>query len=99
VTIFELVKLTLDELYEEGKVEYGKKLDDVIIERIGYLAESYKDLGLEERDPVDYSDPATRFAYVYKYVATYGDYLVQTLGLLRNLDGSKYLLEVDMGGG
>ena len=31
------------------------------------------------RDPVDYKDPATRFAYVYKYVAAHGDYLVQLM--------------------
>jgi hypothetical protein len=32
---------------------------------------------------VDYKDPATRFAYVYKYVAAHGDYLVQLMLHLR----------------
>lgn len=33
---------------------------------------------------MNYKDPATRFAYVYKYVASHGDYVVQVLEILRN---------------
>lgn len=79
MTIFELVKIALDELYAEGKSEYGDKLDEVIIERIKYLSKSYTDLCDTNRNPVDYKDPATRFAYVYKYVAAHGDYIVQVM--------------------
>ncbi len=83
MTLFELVKITLDALYEEAQDEYGKKTDDEIKERFKYLTKSYNDLTNEEREPVDYKDPATRFAYVYKYVASHGDYVVQLLKLAR----------------
>jgi hypothetical protein len=85
MTLFELVKLALDELYEEGKSEYGSKVDEKIKAKLKYLSESYKTLTVEDRDPIDYGDPATRFAYVLKYVATHGDYVVQQLMTLRNL--------------
>jgi len=49
-----------------------------------YLSESYSTLKNSNRDPVNYGDPATRFAYVYKYVAAHGDYLVQILKHLRD---------------
>ena len=84
MTIFELVKLALDELYEEGKAEYGSKLDAIITKRIEYLSESYRQLGSEEREPINYKDPATRFAYVFNYFASHGDYLVQTLQAARS---------------
>ena len=89
MTIFELVKIALDELYKEGMEEYGSKLDETISKRIVYLADSYKKLGSDDREAIDYSDPATRFAYVYKYVASHGDYLVQTLQSARSTLGGE----------
>jgi hypothetical protein len=50
---------------------------------MSYLAKNYKKLNINGRESIDYKDPATRFAYVYKYVAAHGDYLVQILQLLR----------------
>ena len=44
MTIFELVKIALDELYEEGQKQYGNSLDKKIKERMGYLTESYGQL-------------------------------------------------------
>ena len=83
MTIFELVKLALDELYAEAKQSYGGKVDEEIRKRIAYLSVSYGSLATAGRKPVDYKDPATRFAYVFKYVAAHGDYLVQGLKTLR----------------
>lgn len=83
MTIFELVKLALDELYTEAEQTYGDKVDEKIGKRIDYLSTSYGNLTVTGRKPVDYKDPATRFAYVFKYVAAHGDYLVQGLKLLR----------------
>lgn len=83
MTLFQLVKIALDELYKEAKKAYGAKTDEVIKSRFAYLTESYGNLSDSNRKPVDYKDPATRFAYVYKYVATHGDYVVQLLVLLR----------------
>ena len=79
MTIFELVKLALDELYIEGTEEHGAE----ITRQVKYLADSYRKLGSEDRDPIDYKDPAIRFAYVYKYTASHGDYVVQALEAAR----------------
>ncbi len=86
MTIFELVKIALDELYKEGEKRYGPSLDVTIKKQIDYLTDSHGQPADPNRDPVDYRDPATRFAYVYKYVAAHGDYLVQVMEeLIRRL--------------
>lgn len=79
MTLFELVKLALDELYAEGVKVYGAALDAEIKKRMAYLSSAYSSLNNMSRQPIDYKDPATRFAYVYKYTASHGDYLVQAL--------------------
>lgn len=83
MTIFELVKIALDELYKEGLKVHGANLDAKIKKQIEYLSLSYGQLNQPDRKPVDYKDPSTRFAYVYKYVASHGDYVVQVLEALR----------------
>lgn len=83
MTIFELVKAALDTLYAEAEAMHGQRVDEVIRSRMGYLTASYTQLNSATRAPVDYQDPATRFAYVYKYVAAHGDYVVQILKTLR----------------
>jgi hypothetical protein len=87
MTIFELVKIALDELYAQGLRQHGVKLDAAIREQIEYLSRSYGYLRDANRKPVDYRDPATRFAYVYMYVAAHGDYLVQVLEKVRSTRG------------
>lgn len=84
MTLFQLVKITLDSLYEEALQEYGDRTDEEITSRFKYLAQSYVELAKQERQPIDYQDPATRFAYVYKYVASHGDYVVKILKIARN---------------
>src|SRR5580704_13297801 len=89
MTLFELVKGALDELYEEAQDEYGDHVDEIIRDRLKYLSKSYSELNKEEREAIDYKDPATRFAYVYKYVASHGDYIVQLMEMLRaKLEGN-----------
>lgn len=87
MTLFELVKLALDELYTEGTSVYGAALDAEIQKRMSYLSTSYSSLNSMSRVPIDYRDPATRFAYVYKYTAAHGDYLVQALQTFRDVAG------------
>ena len=79
MTLFELVKLALDELYDEGSAMYGSTLDAEIRKRMDYLSNCYGSLNDMSRIPINYKDPATRFAYVYKYTASHGDYVVQAL--------------------
>src|SRR5215471_8319274 len=83
MTVFELVKLALDKLYGEAEEEYAAAADAEIKTRMTYLTGSYNQLDKATRQPVNYKDPATRFAYVYKYVAAHADYLVQVMELLR----------------
>jgi len=84
MTIFELVKIALDELYEECIEQYGADVDNAIKDQMEYLSSNYGELRKKHRAPIDYKDPATRFAYVYKYVACHGDYIVQVLEALRS---------------
>jgi hypothetical protein len=85
MTIFELVKIALEKLYTQGWEQYGENIDQEIRQRIAYLSKSYDQLKDKKRKPVDYKDPATRFAYVYKYVAAHGDYVVQVMQHLRGV--------------
>ncbi|MFD0930765.1 hypothetical protein ACFQ1T_13335 [Methylophilus glucosoxydans] len=85
-TIFELVKLVLDDLYKETKNEHSgdeSATDKEIKEQIEYLADNYKKLTDKNSPGINYKKPATRFAYVYKYVASHADYIFQ---LLENLE-------------
>jgi hypothetical protein len=79
MTIFQLVRIALDRLEEQGTKKYGSKLDDEIIKQLDYLKDSYAALKNPSRTPIKYRDPAVRFAYVYKYVGAHADYLVQAL--------------------
>jgi Putative SAM-dependent methyltransferase len=79
MTLFELVKVTLDELYKEAIKQYGGQADAEIKAKFAYLSDSYGKLSDPARAPISYKDPATRFAYVYRYVASHGDYVVQLL--------------------
>ncbi len=88
MTIFELVRLALDELYEEGKAEHGTSLDKVTQERMKYLSENYNQPNDPNRSLIEYKDPATRFAYAYKNVAAHGDYLVQIMERIRSKQGN-----------
>jgi Putative SAM-dependent methyltransferase len=83
MTLFELVKIALDELYAEAQTRYGTDVDARIKAAMEMLKKSYGELTDKNRQPVDYRDPATRFAYVYKYTASHGDYIYQILYNLR----------------
>ena len=84
MTIFELVKIALDELYKEAFVEYGANTDIEIQKKLDYLSASYQNLTDPNRKAVKYDDPTTRFAYVYKYTTSHADYIVQILEALRS---------------
>ena len=85
MTLLELVKITLDGLYKEAQETYSAgNVDAEIQKRIAYLSKSYGKLKDAHRTPIDYRDPATRFAYVCKYVAAHGDYIVQLLALTKD---------------
>src|SRR5882672_10180406 len=78
-TNFQLIRLVLDELHAQVMKEHDKKTKEIITQQFFYLTEIYKKLNKKGTSKVDYSNPVTRFAYVYKYVASNADYLYQML--------------------
>lgn len=85
MTLFQLIKIALDQLYEQGVSKYGDAdaLDAHVKSEIHYLNQHYRNLENSRRSPINYRDPATRIAYVHCYVTAHGDYLVQALTNLR----------------
>ena len=85
MTLFETIRITLDQLYQQGVDEYGSAaaFDGEVKKRMSYLSKSYGNLDNSDRMPIDYGNPASRFAYVYSYVAAHSDYIVQALELLQ----------------
>lgn len=81
-TIFQLVYKVLSELYEQVKAIHGKAADEKIKAAMTALSTSYSKLTDGKMPPIDYSDPTTRFAYVFKYVASHADYVRQVLDLV-----------------
>jgi hypothetical protein len=76
-TMFQLVYAVLCDLHKEVQAEFGDEADGQIKQAISQLSSSYSRLGLATEPTIDYSSPSTRFAYVYKYVATHADYVRQ----------------------
>jgi hypothetical protein len=83
-TIFQLVYKVLSELYEQVQDIHGKGADAKIKSAIETLSQSYGKLTDSKLPPIDYADPTTRFAYVFKYVASHADYVRQVLGIVRS---------------
>jgi Putative SAM-dependent methyltransferase len=84
-TSFKLVKAVLDDLIALIHKKHPLDADDQIKKRIGTLSGEYKNLTSPAREPVDYSDPLTRFAYVYSYVAAHSAYVKQKLLVCKEL--------------
>ena len=81
MTFFELVKIVLDRLCPEYTKEFDcSDLNKKIAKEIRRLSSRYTRLGKQSGVSIDYRDPITRMAYLYMYVASHSDYLVQILG-------------------
>lgn len=89
-TSFQLVKKALDRLFALVKEDHGAKTDALLKEEIA--TDRYGNLLDPKRKPIDYSNPATRFAYVYSYVAAHSSYV---RGLLRQSDDLLTLMKAD----
>jgi hypothetical protein len=74
-TSFKLVKMVLDDLYGLIEKKHKTSADAKIRERLKSLSNEYTGLADGTRTPIDYSDPVTRFAYVYSYVAAHSAYV------------------------
>lgn len=87
MTLFQLVRATLNPLYASAVAAHGNNTDAAIAAAVKYLSASYDDLTDTSRAKVNYQDPVTRFAYVYKYVAAHASYVEQLLGTYRLIKG------------
>lgn len=69
MNLFPLVKCVLDELYSQIPLTSDDEKDRVILDELRNLREMYPKLinGIS----INYSDPITRFAYMYRYVASH----------------------------
>lgn len=97
---FQLVKTVLDELYQEIDILDVDDKDAAISTPLRQLADEYGNLLVGAN--IDYSDPVTRFAYVYKYVTAHADLVCQLLersDTLRNLFDRDRVTVTSLGGG
>jgi hypothetical protein len=75
---FQLVKTVLDEIYPQIPYENEADKDNEIKKRFTYLEEKYRYLLIKDM-PVDYHDPITRFAYIYRYVTCHANIVYQVI--------------------
>jgi hypothetical protein len=73
---FSLVKNVLDETYAQIPGNESER-DELIKSKLEYLQRQYE--GLFKGNKVDYSDYATKFAYIYKYVTCHANCVLQIL--------------------
>jgi len=97
---FQLVNTVLTDLYEEIASEYGARTDKTIKERLDQLYEYYGKSG--SRIKVSFSDPVTRFAYIFLYTTAHANYvynIISTSPVLQNVFDTKVLEASCIGGG
>jgi Putative SAM-dependent methyltransferase len=82
---FQLVKNVLEDLYKEIREEHKSCTDDIIKLRLSYLSKKYENL--EDFNPadIDYNDPATQFAYVYRYTTAHANIVFQLIRDIKTL--------------
>ena len=81
--IFKLVEQVLDELYAQISGSETAKAA-AVNGKLTMLTRRYTDLK-READPIDYSEPATRLAYLYKYVTCHSNLVYTRIKDLREL--------------
>jgi hypothetical protein len=84
MTIFDLVKIQLDQLYAAVVKDYGSETDSQITRQIDCRQNTLRYLNNGEHNPTTYKPttykgPTVRFAYVFKYVISHADFVVQML--------------------
>ena len=82
---FQLVKTVLDELYERIQATTEVEKDNNIRSMMKYLEAQYA--GLARGLQIDYTDPTTRFAYIYRYVTSHANIVYQIISSSSDLAG------------
>ena len=79
MTLMQLIKLVLDDAYKAIPEGTNPEKDKVIKAEIEALSDAYANLTDLTTRSIDYSDPAKRFAYIYKYTVAHADYIMQII--------------------
>jgi hypothetical protein len=82
MNVFQLIKTVLDEAYEAIPGSEAKK-DAAISASLERLSAQYKKL--LTAGCLDYSDPATRFAYIYRYTTSHANLVYSLFGRSKHL--------------
>jgi hypothetical protein len=96
---FQIIKSVLDEAYVEIPGDEAEK-DQVINDALEYLRGEYSQLWKECN--INYSDPRTRFAYIYAYVTSHSNLvcsIIQQNTVLGNLFDNQKVNVACIGGG
>jgi hypothetical protein len=99
-TIIQILKLSLDKIYKR----IPEPKDYAIKKQIVALSNGYSQLMACEREDtgIDYSSPATQFAYIYKYVTHHASMIYQIIkenfGLVECFNGGRVTISA-LGGG
>lgn len=98
MTIFQLIKTVLDEIYGQIEEPVEGIKDQKIKEKLEYLSDHYNKL-LTSSVTIDYKDPATRFAYIYKYVTCHANLVYNELYKISELFQFPQIVISCIGGG
>ena len=102
MTLMQLIKLVLDDAYKAIHITEEAEKDKLIKEELKSLSLEYANLTNTHTPPIDYSDPAKRFAYIYKYTVAHADYIMKLIcncNDLRILFTLKHVEVACLGGG
>jgi hypothetical protein len=79
MNLMQLVRAVLDDAYGAIETNDDSKKDELIKARIATLQLAYAKLASAQAKPIVYSDPVTRFAYIFKYTVAHADYIMQLI--------------------
>lgn len=98
MTIFQLIKTVLDEVYLQIDAKGENDRDLLISEQVKYLTRQYKKL-LFSKESIDYKNPATRFAYIFKYVTCHANLVYNQIFNISELFNQSKMMVSCIGGG
>jgi hypothetical protein len=103
MNVFQLIKSVLDWEFDRIEAPTHARKIALINERHARLSDAYSDLTDKAAAPPDYSDPITRFAYIYKYTTCHADIVSRSISAFDELsvlfDGNEWLRVACIGGG
>lgn len=79
MTLTQLIKLVLDQAYDDMPYAKEKEKDECIKTCLETLSSKYRRLTRGAHEQIDYANPVTRFAYIYKYTIAHADYIMQLI--------------------